>query len=156
MADIARKLTAGERRYLTEVFGADLDYDKVEVHNTKAYFFQPRDTAITPNGEVYFPPESYMADFAGSIGHMAWLVHEVTHCWQHQKGMWVRTRAVLNRTYKYGDLSKSQQNFLSYSLEQQASIVADYFRIVHGQRTVEGQGAIADYRRVIPFLPAVK
>lgn len=155
MADISRKLTPGELRYAREIFGDDLDYAKVVIHNRRAYFFQPDDTAITPDGEVYFPAASYKADFSVDMSDAAWLIHELTHSWQHQKKMWVRLRGVLNRTYRYGDLSTSKQGFLDYSIEQQASIVGDYFRLTHGLSPTEGRGARADYQRIIPFLPGV-
>ncbi len=150
---IARGLTAGELAYATSIFGADLDYRKLVIHNEKAYFFQPSDTAITPDGEIYFPPESYKADFATNASDASWLIHEMTHAWQHQKGMAVRLRGLLNRQYRYGDLGASRQAFLDYGIEQQASIVADYFRLTHGLLPGEGKGSIADYERVIPFLP---
>lgn len=87
MPGISRQLTPGELHYAMEVFGADLDYRKVLIHNTRAYFFQPTDTAITPNGEIYFPLQSYKPDFSTGISDAAWLIHELTHSWQHQKKM---------------------------------------------------------------------
>jgi len=148
---ISRALTPGELRYAMQVFGTALDYKRVNVHNERAYFFQPSDTAITPNGEVYFPPASYKPDFSGSITSAAWLIHELTHCWQYQQGMWVRVRAMLNRSYEYGDLSKSQKSFLSYGIEAQASIVEDYFLVAHGKTPQQGRGAYQDYVNLIPF-----
>ena len=64
MAKIAPELTAGEFAYAMQLFGAALDYRKLVIHNEKACFFQPGDAAITPNGEIYFPPDSYKPDFA--------------------------------------------------------------------------------------------
>ena len=156
MAKIARGLTAGELAYAVSVFGADLDYRKLVIHNELAYFCQPSDTAITPNGEIYFPPGSYKSDFATNLNDASWLIHELTHVWQHQKGMMVRLRGILNRQYDYGDLSASHQDFLAYGIEQQASIVADYFRLVHGLDPGRGKGRLADYERIIPFLPGRK
>jgi hypothetical protein len=156
MADISRNLTPGELLYAKEIFGADLNYQEVKIHNTKAYFFQPSDTAITPDGEVYFPPDSYKADFSTKTSDAAWLIHELTHSWQHQKGMNVRIRGVINRTYEYGKLKDSERSFNSYSIEQQASIVEDYFLLTHGDQPRKGEGTLADYRRIIPFLPQGK
>ena len=81
---------------------------------------------------MYFPDPSYKADFSGSTSDAAWLIHELTHAWQHQAHMWVRLRGVLYRNYGYGDLDKARRTFLSYGVEQQASIVEDYFRLTHG------------------------
>ena len=61
---IARQLTPGEQAYAQSLFGAALDYGRARMHDEKAYFFQPDDTAITPNGEVYFPKPVYQADFS--------------------------------------------------------------------------------------------
>ena len=153
MADIARELTAGELNYAMRTFEADLDFGKVRIHNVRAYFFQPSDTAITPDGEVYFPPQSYKPDFSTNLSDAAWLIHELTHSWQHQKGMWVRLRGMLVREYAYGDLHTSRRPFLDYGIEQQASIVADWFRLSHGLRAEKGRGELSDYQRIIPFLP---
>lgn len=150
--DIARSLTPRELRYALGVFGSAIDYKRTKVHNTPAYFFQPNGTAIAPNGEVYFNKSDYLADFGVNVSQMAWLIHELTHVWQHQQGMWVRARALANRTYEYGDLSGSKRALTTFGVEQQASIVADYFRIYHGMKPTRGSGAIADYIATIPFI----
>lgn len=153
MPAVSRGMTSGEIGVASQIFGTALDYKKVIVHNSKAYFFQPGNTAITPNGEVYFPEASYKSDFSANPSYAAWLIHELTHAWQHQQGMWVRTRGALNRNYKYGDLDKANRSFLSYGIEQQASIVGDYFRMTRGLNPVDGQGSAASYQKLIPFLP---
>lgn len=48
------------------------------------------------------------------------------HVWQYQKGMWVRTRGIMSWAADY-TYSLDKYNLLSYSLEQQASIVSDYW-----------------------------
>ena len=150
---VARSLTSGEQGQAVGIFGNAIDYTRVRVHNTKAYFFQPDDTAITPNGEIYFPAQVYKADFSTDVDSAAWLIHELTHVWQHQHGMWVRVQGTLHRTYNYGDLAGSSRAFASFYIEQQASIVEDYFVVIHGRRARRGSGARADYERIIPFLP---
>lgn len=54
-------------------------------------------------------------------------MHEMTHVWQHQHGMWVRIRGVFSwvSTYKY--VIDPNKNLSKYSMEQQAQIIADYF-----------------------------
>lgn len=150
--DIARSLTARELRYAQSVFGVAIDYKRTKIHNTPAYFFQPNGTAIAPDGEVYFNKADYLDDFGVSVSQMAWLIHELTHVWQHQQGMWVRSRALLNRTYDYGDLSASKQSMTVFGVEQQASIVADYFRVYHRMKPIRGSGSLADYIAAIPFI----
>ena len=149
----SRKLTAGEIREAKTIFGSVIDYAKVIVHQDKAYFFQPGDTAITPNGEIYFPAQSYKSDFSTKAEDAWWIIHELTHVWQHQQGMWVRARGVLNRNYDYGDLSKGDLKFMDQGIEVQASIVADYYRLRHKLSLLHGSGSLADYEKVIPFLP---
>jgi hypothetical protein len=148
-----RVLTAGELAKAKPIFGTSLDYSRVKIHNEKAYFFQPDDTAITPNGEVYFPPKVYKADFSLSIGDSAWLIHELVHVYQHQNGMWVRVNGAFYRTYKYGSLVGVEKTLKDFRIEQQASIVEDYFRKINGLNTWRGEGSLADYERVITFLP---
>ncbi|MDT9115780.1 hypothetical protein RSW44_24940, partial [Escherichia coli] len=65
--------------------------------------------------------------------------------------MWVKLRAVFNRNYHYGDLSRSRRPFLSYGIEAQASIVTDYFLLAHHRKPQHGSGAFQDYVDVIPF-----
>lgn len=153
---IARPMTANEIRAARTIFGASIDYTRVKVHNIKAYFFQPSGTAITPNGEVYFPKEDYLADFGTRAHNMAWLIHELVHVWQWQRNMWVKSRRLLNGKYEYGDLSKYRLNFTDYLIEQQASIVEDYYRITHGLKPRRGAGSRDDYVMTIPFLPGRK
>lgn len=150
---IARPLTVRETRWARTVFGGALDYSRVLIHNSKAYFFQPSGTAITPNGQVYFAKADYLSDFGTRVSNMVWLIHELTHVWQSQRGMWVRLRGMTNRTYTYGDLFKSKLALNDFGIEQQAAIVEDYFRTTHGLKPRNGAGTIGDYVRTIPFLP---
>ena len=149
-------MLANETRAARTVFGSAIDYSLVKIHNTKAYFFQPNGTAITPNGEVYFPKSDYLEDFGIRASNMAWLIHELTHVWQSQQGMWVRSRGMMNRNYTYGDLSESKLTLTDYGIEQQAAIVEDYFRTTHGLKPRNGSGSGGDYARIIPFLPGRK
>lgn len=150
---ISRLLTPDERRYATMMFGVSIDYARVRIHARRAYPFQPAKTAMAPNGHIYFPPAVYRPDFSIEIGLAAWLVHELVHVWQHQHGMWVRVLGALCRRYDYGDLAIAPKPFRSFQIEQQASIVEDWFRISHGLAPRRGTGSPDDYRRIIPFLP---
>ena len=149
----SRKLTAGEIAAARTIFGANLNYVPIDIHRGKYVFFQPNDIAMAPNGDVYFPEAVYKPDFSLTPSDMSWMIHELTHCWQYQHGMWVRLRGVLEREYDYGDLGSGQRTFGSFKLEQQASIVSDYFRITRGLRPRKGRGTPEQYRALIPFLP---
>lgn len=152
----ARGLTEGEVREAKTIFVTTINYDKVVVHQDRAYFFQPDDTAITPNGERYFPVKNYRSDFSGNAADMSWMIHELTHVWQSQRGMWVRTRGTLNRNYAYGDLTKTKLDFLDQGIEVQAALVEDYYRLTNKIAARHGSGSLSDYDAIIPFLPAGK
>lgn len=146
-----RPLSQGELALARGIFGDALLYDRVRIHARKAYFFQPRDCAMAPDGHVYFPPACHRDDFSTEVGHAAWLIHELTHVWQHQQGMWLRLRACLSRRYGYGDLARRARPFRRYGIEQQAAIVEDAFLLRSGRAPRHGCGTQADYARVMPF-----
>lgn len=53
-------------------------------------------------------------------------MHEMMHVWQTQKGMFVRTRGFFSGIADY-TYSLDKVDLLHYGLEQQASIVSDYW-----------------------------
>lgn len=150
---MTRPLTRAEIALARSVFGDAIDLSTVVVHRDKYIFFQPDDTAMTPNGQIYFPEPVYRADFTGDVDARAWMVHELVHVWQHQQGVNVILAAPFARRYNYGQLN-AQSLFGAYNIEQQASIVADYYYLTQGRRTIHGSGPIEQYRRIIPFPPA--
>jgi hypothetical protein len=48
-----RTLTVGEYSLVTSVYGESVNLSKVSIYNNKYSFFQPNDTAMTPNGNLY-------------------------------------------------------------------------------------------------------
>ena len=151
-----RSLTRGEIAQASTVFGNSIRLAEVGVHRGKYVFFQLADTAMTPNGDIYFPEQVYKADFSLNVNDAAWLIHELTHRWQFEQGMWVRLRGAMRPPYDYGDLTGSRRALVSFTLEQQASIVADYYYLSRGRNPTRGKGGIGDYRNVIPFLPKAR
>jgi hypothetical protein len=97
-------------------------------------------------------------DFTCDTSSAAWLVHELTHVWQHQSGRAVRVRGLLEQfsrlwgrdPYRYGRVDRSR-SFEAYGLEQQASMVEDMYRLSVGLPPRKGSGSLADYRAVIRF-----
>ncbi|MFH8133045.1 type IV secretion protein Rhs [Pantoea osteomyelitidis] len=82
---------------------------------------------MTPNGEMWFESQLYYADFSTApIEYQHLFMHEMMHVWQYQHGMNVKLRGLFSWAvnYKY-DFSKN--SLRQYSMEQQASIVADYW-----------------------------
>ena len=150
-----RLLTPGEVALATRIFGGSIRYSDVRVHGIAYIFFQPADTAMTPNGEIYFPKQVYKEDFSTNVSDAGWILHELTHVWQYQHGVWVKVLAPFSRNYRYGSLA-SRPSYSSFNIEQQAAIVEDYYRVTQHARTTNGNGSIDDYRAVIPFLPHSK
>lgn len=146
-----RRLTTGERAAAREVFADALDYDRIRLYDRAFMPLQPRGTAIAPNGAIYFRRCDCLDDFAVGWRSMAWLVHELTHVWQHQTGVWVMLRGMVERRYRYGRLDPTRR-LERWGIEQQAAIVEDWFRITRGHPPHRGSGSAADYRAVIPFL----
>lgn len=86
---------------------------------------------MSPDGEMWFRKPRYENDFSNPrnnafIDAQHRFLHEMMHVWQHQRGMWVRIRGAFSWAADYTcDLDKS--SLLEYGLEQQASIVSDYW-----------------------------
>lgn len=129
-----RGLTAGEIEMARLVYGDAVDYSKVKVHNHGYWMFfglQNKDTAVTPNGEMYFPKGIYREDYsAGEISYQQFFIHEMAHVWQYQLGYnvkWVRAPRP-NMTYDY-ELDETRK-LHDYNMEAQGNIFADYFLAV--------------------------
>lgn len=133
-----RRLTRGEIDICKKIYGEYIDYYKVWVHDESYFLFglqSPR-YAMSPNGELYFRYEHYSADYSitGSafdtlIAAQHTFVHEMCHVWQYQHGMSVRLNGLLSwaANYHYDLFGQVLSN---YSMEQQASIVADYYVLI--------------------------
>lgn len=73
-------------------------------------------------------------------GFMHWLIHELGHCWQYQKGASVPGLIVsaIGADYDYGgeqglkDAVANGQSFADFGYEEQASILADYYSRIGG------------------------
>jgi len=150
MANITRALTPGEKTLLTSVYSATITYASVKVHNYKAYFFQPDDTAMTPDGEIYFPAAHYQADFSvASVSDRAWFVHEGAHLYQYYFLHWsVKLRGIVDRNYNY--TLDPKKRFHDYGLEEQGDIAEDYFTLKQGG-TIARPHKLADYVKILPL-----
>ncbi|MBW7982182.1 type IV secretion protein Rhs [Enterobacillus tribolii] len=126
---IKRALTLGEITMARSVYGNIINYTKIVVHCDSYFPFgaQPKYTAMAPNGELWFRKELYWKDFAfADKEDQHTFIHEMAHVWQHQKGIWVRTRGLFSGLVSYYyKLEKTRLN--DYGMEQQASIIADYW-----------------------------
>ena len=146
-----RRLTDAEVRLSQSVFGGAIDYATVRLHNRKWAFFQPRNVVMAPDGHIWFHPRGglYCDDFCRqSIELQALFLHEMTHVWQHQRGIFLPLRRHPFCRYDYA--LKPGQRFERYGLEQQAEIVRHAFLLCEG-RSVAGAPGLEQYRSLLPF-----
>lgn len=151
----ARPLTAGEIAMSRQLFKDSIDYAKVKVHNETYIPLQAINVAMTPNGEIYFHPDSedYQDDFSSSvlihpqrktvheqyraysIKHL--FIHEMGHIWQHCMGEAVAAKgALLHSCFRIGVCSdpyyyrrEPDKVFDDYNMEQRAEILANYYAV---------------------------
>jgi|GEM_PF-887181 len=132
-----RLLTEGEKELVRSIFGNSIkDLDKVEIRNRNFIPFQRRGTTMTPNGNMY-PGKNLrsVSDFSKESDDLrAHLIHEMTHVWQHQNGMSVKARGLMSWMAPYDYKIETEKEFSKYSMEQQATIIADYFLSLQGVR----------------------
>lgn len=149
----SRPLTPGEVDMLTSVFGRALPYDRIRIHACKACFLQPGDTAMAPDGHVYFPPAHHREDFSTApLADRAWLVHEAAHLYQyHALGWNVKLRGLLDR--RYGYRLTPGRRLQDYGLEQQGAIAQDYYTLRHGGHSRRPY-RLADYDTLFPPVAA--
>lgn len=136
VAEPNRPLTPGEMALLRPIFRDGIDYAQVRVIDN-SFPLQPANVYMTPRGHVYAPGDLWRSDFsAGSASARMVFVHEMTHVWQFANGMdligqgfveFSRYRGQYEKAYPY-ELARGR-DLVDYGMEQQASIVEDYFAI---------------------------
>lgn len=113
-----------------EAFGNSIFYGRVIVHCDSYFPFGLQDSgvAMAPNGELWFRKELYQPDFSSAaIDGQHTFIHEMAHVWQRQQGMWVRTRGLFSKLVDYTYRLDGKKLLKEYGMEQQASIIADYW-----------------------------
>lgn len=126
--DPGRPLTAGERILAASMFGAALDPEPIRIHRATWLPFQPRNVAMAPDGHIWFHPEGglWQADFGRASDRMqSFLIHELTHVWQHQRGirLWLRRHPFCRYDYQL----EAGKPLDRYGIEQQAMVVEHAF-----------------------------
>ncbi|MEL1266370.1 PAAR domain-containing protein [Pseudoxanthomonas putridarboris] len=135
----SRGLTQGEIGMAQSVFGAAIDYARVKVHHGGYWLFfgrQKEDTAVTPNGEMYWPTGHYKDDFMlEDLDYQKWFIHEMTHVWQYQLGYPVK-RVGLRLHAKSGGDDENYRYTLApdkrlcdFNMEAQGNLLADYYLV---------------------------
>jgi len=125
-----RQLTIGEIALAKTLYGYSIRYHQVWIHRESYLPFnmQLDDVAMTPNGEMWYREGTYSPDFSleKELAKKHLFMHEMMHVWQTQKGMFVRTRGLFSGIADY-TYSLDKSDLFHYGLEQQASIVSDYW-----------------------------
>jgi hypothetical protein len=152
-----RRLRPSEIREAQEVFGLDLPYGQIWIHEHArwpnwvaavgaALARKPAPAggnSVTLGRSVYFPHplRTEAADLEAHIyGDMAWLIHELAHVWQHGHGgyryAWVAVREQVKKgpkVYAYGgeDVLRAaaarHASLSDFNPEQQGDIARDYY-----------------------------
>lgn len=142
-----RRLTEGERDLAAQVFGASLDAGRVRL---LAIPFWNR-AFVAGGGWIVWPARAMRPDFAAPdvpLAEQAVFVHELVHVWQAQHGLnllFAKLRAGDGPgAYAY-DLA-GEVRFAGLNLEQQAMVVEDAFKRLHG---VAGAHAALAYAAVL-------
>ena len=137
------------------MFGAAVDYAPVRIVLGKWAFFQPRDVVMSPRGNIHFHPHgtAYRDDFShADLGLQGLFVHEMTHVYQTQKGIFLPLKRHPFCRYDYA--IKPGQRFERYGIEQQAMLVQHSYLIRAGH-PVAGAPSLELYETILPFEPSV-
>jgi hypothetical protein len=146
-----RPLTPGETNLARSVFGDAIDYERVALSRTKWAFFQPKRVVMAPLGCIHFHPGGplWRDDFAAAaLVDQGLFIHEMTHIWQHQRGVYLPLAR--HPFCRYGYSLRPGQPLLRYGIEQQAEIVRHAFLIRHGA-TVSAAPPLSHYETLLPF-----
>jgi len=135
----SRALTPGEIILAQRLFKTSINYSLVKIHDEPYTPFQgPRDI-VTPNGEIYTTKLIYQMDYSITTArNKANFIHEMVHVWQYQNKVLDPIGAAVSEWFTNGfDTKKSYQYTLDstydltdYKIEQQASIIEDYYWLV--------------------------
>jgi hypothetical protein len=143
-----RFLTAGEIELARSIFGAAIDYSRVQLFEGKWWPFHPRRAAMAPMGDIWFHPDDggWSEDFAKEpLSRQGFFIHELTHVWQSQKGGRFYLPLMRHPFCRYSYQLKPRKPFWRYGLEQQAEIVRHRFL------ADRGADLTAPPRSLLPF-----
>ena len=108
---------------------------------------------MAPCGHIHFHPSApaYRDDFSlASVELQGYFIHEMTHVWQHQKGLFLPFRRL--PFARYGYRLKPGLPLDKYGIEQQAEILRHAFLLQNGIE-MPGKPELSVYRK-IPNFPA--
>ncbi len=146
-----RAMTRREIALTQSVFKNAIDYDKVRIHNRRWWWFQPRRITMAPDGHLWFHPKSdlFCDDFCDrDLSLQGLFIHELTHVWQHQSGIFLPLKRHPFCRYDYS--LKPGWTLRQYGLEQQAEIIRHIF-LLRNNIKVPGAPPLAQYDGVLSF-----
>lgn len=150
-----RPLSTPEIELAQTIFGEGLNYELIR-WDKKAYF-GPKSKKIA---YVSFHTINSWGNLSADI-----FVHELVHIWQYEKmgAVYMPRALAAQRTkegYNYGGLEKLEEykykGLSAFNLEQQADIIADYFRIKNDMKPEWGNGTKADLPLYEAYVEEVK
>lgn len=146
-----RALTVGERALAKEVFGDALELDSVRLFGAPVVNRAFVPGRLAGRYWIVWPRAVLKPDFSvAPLGEQALLIHELTHVWQAQRGVFLPFAKL-----KAGDTAASYSyaafgptDFARMNIEQQASAVEHAFLARRGART---PWAAELYAEALPF-----
>ena len=130
-----RALTPAEIELARSVFGAAIDYARVNLIEGKWWLFHPPGAAMAPMGNIWFHPNrgGWSDDFSKEpLRRQAYFIHEMTHVWQAQKGGRFYLPLMRHLFCRYSYVLRPGKPFKCYGIEQQAEIVTHRFLAERG------------------------
>ncbi len=140
----SRPLTKGEIEMAKTVFGNSIDYSKVRLyHRHYPPIGQDDNTAMTPDGNMYYPTAIYQDDYSTGFRRSLFM-HEMTHVWQKQQGRDPQLEGLGLGISSFGNYASTyefkldpKKDFKDYNLEQQGRLIEKYFEYKERQATPE-------------------
>lgn len=138
-----RPLTENEMAIALNVFGETMNYELIRIDQSA--YVGPKQMNIA---YVSFHTVNSWGKMRKDI-----FIHELMHVWQYERmgAVYILLALAAQKTkmgYNYGGVpalsENTEQGLKAFNLEQQADIVADYYRISHGYRPAWGNGTKKD------------
>ncbi len=155
-----RSLTPGERSLLRSVFEITIPIDSLSVA-TNDHNWGGADNSITPGNLPFISTQIWCADFSDksvSDSDRGTFIHEFTHVWQYYHGItklsaiWLAVRHLGDYSLAYPYDLSDNDDFTDFNIEQQASIVEDWWRLTRSMRPLNNVGrdkTLGTYNRFV-------
>jgi hypothetical protein len=159
-----RSLTKGEKNLLFSVYMDSLDLSDQDV-GVNLLNIGGETNSFTPADTPYFSSTIWTNDFSTVTddGDKWVFVHEFGHVWQYAIGMnkavqMLAINDVYNGDYEAAysyDLARNS-NLSAFNMEQQASIIADFFFVVNKLPPLKNVGKSTTLNDYMPYITQVR